>query len=79
MVESQSLLMVPRAQSLTCKEGLKLATHSDFRGCVLSDEAGLGKPLTALTAALKLREELPLTSIAALFWLFAVLDVFSSG
>lgn len=71
--------MALRAQSWTCKEKLKLATRSDFRGCILSDAVGLGKPLTALIATLKLREELPLIYIAALFSLFAVLDVFSSG
>ncbi|RSL96424.1 hypothetical protein CDV31_013492 [Fusarium ambrosium] len=38
---------------------LKLAAHSDFRGCILSDAVGLGKSLTALVAALELREELP--------------------
>ncbi|KAL6356988.1 hypothetical protein LRP88_10601 [Fusarium phalaenopsidis] len=58
--------MALRAQSWTFKEELKVATRSDFWGCILSDVVGLGKSLTALIATLKLREELPLIYIAAL-------------
>ncbi|RSM09246.1 hypothetical protein CDV31_007818 [Fusarium ambrosium] len=49
------------------KEGLKLAARSDFRGCVLSDAAGLGKTLTALTALLKLPEDHLQMNLMALF------------
>ncbi|KAJ4218403.1 hypothetical protein NW759_008297 [Fusarium solani] len=51
--------MALHSQQWMRKGGLKLAPRSDFRGCILRDAVGLGKSLTALVAALELRDELP--------------------
>ncbi|KPM35558.1 hypothetical protein AK830_g11021 [Neonectria ditissima] len=55
---SSDLQTVPKPWQLVGKEKLKVLAQSDFKGGFLCDAVGLGKSLTALTAAMELRKEM---------------------